>query len=173
MHELKPKRTIPIIGSINDESMEKTVKTIFDMVHEDSAEWIHLLIASGGGNVTPGLAVFDLLTSPLKLNIQTLCMGDTGSMGVIVFLAGAHRVITSHSRIYLHEMTRTFKDAIMNIAELRGEVLGMEHFRSQYVQIVASRTGKLSAETVSEFMRNERIITPSEAVEMGFAHEIV
>ena len=75
---------INIFGEIG---FDVTAKEVFDLIQEEKAEEINVIISSGGGSAFEGLMIFDALKATgKKINTQILGLG--ASAASVIFMAG-------------------------------------------------------------------------------------
>jgi ATP-dependent Clp protease protease subunit len=96
-----PPRLITLSGSI-DMGMIERVSDVLAAMNAVSRKPIAVHIASGGGMMHAGGAIYDLIRcSPAP--VTTVGFGVVASAAVIVFQAGGRRLLSPMSRIVLHE----------------------------------------------------------------------
>jgi ATP-dependent Clp endopeptidase proteolytic subunit ClpP len=140
-------------------------KESFDLVK--GAKAVRLLLNSPGGDVTAGMAMYNLLSSIReKLTVEVL--GLAASMASIVALAGKTLVMGEGSFLMIHNpWTVTWGDS----EGLRKTADVLDKFRGELLNIYVSRSGQ-SAEDVAAMMDAETWLTADESVDLGFAHEV-
>jgi len=146
-----------------------------DAIAKAKNEWITLEINSTGGDCDSGYALYDWILSRSKFQLQTVGFGQISSMAVILFLAGDYRVIGRNTIIYLHEPSREYRTGVsQNVTQMQRGTEYLSRYHELYIQLVLSRTEcKVPKDLLREWIRDEHIVTPQEAVQYGFAHEIV
>lgn len=84
--EMLSNREINCVGEINKESVQSLIMQLryLDRISDDE---ITLFINSQGGEVTSGLALYDVMMA-IKAPIRTVCIGQASSMGALLFIAG-------------------------------------------------------------------------------------
>ena len=104
--KLDPLSRIMTLGDIETEIVNEIIHNIYEINEEDvkkqSTEPIKLIINSAGGEIYSGLALIDVINTSLT-PIHTICHGSAMSMGLIVFIAGHHRVASSNATFMYHE----------------------------------------------------------------------
>lgn len=139
------------------------------------AEWdkikafaaINIRINSPGGSITDGMAIYNLIAeSREKVTCEVL--GLAASMASIIALAGSKLVMRTGSRLMIHN---PWTVALGEADDLRHEADVLDGFRSSMAAIYARASGKTTEEIVA-LMDAETWLTPEQALEMGFAHEI-
>lgn len=168
-------RHIHFAKEVNFESMKELQKELADLCVKSPTGLITLQLMCTGGNCAGGFGLYDIVMKVLKPNLQTLCSGHVGSMAVPLFLMGDTRVILPHSRIYLHELgTTPKKEARMGTTEVQLSAAVLQIQTEWYVDIIHKRIGKaMSKEKIRSMMYNEAFLTAEEAVNLGFAHQIL
>lgn len=96
-----PPRLITLAGAIDMDAVTQ-VSELLGAMNVVSRDPITINIASGGGMMSAGAALYDLIRcSPAP--VTTVGFGIVASAAVIVFQAGAIRLLAPTARIVLHE----------------------------------------------------------------------
>lgn len=128
---------------------------------------INVHINSYGGEVSEGLAIYNLLKAfPHK--VTTINDGFACSSASVVFMAGDERVMNKGSLLLIHNAW-TYVQGDAN--ELRKQADDLEKITMPSIAIYTSTTGLDEAE-IKRMMDEETWITSDEALEMGFATSI-
>lgn len=128
---------------------------------------INVHINSYGGEVSEGLAIFNALKNH-KATVRTYCDGFACSIASVIFMAGEERIMSNASMLMIHNAW-TYTSG--NAKELRKEADDLEKITK--ASINAYLTGvKISESELKEKMDDETWITPTEALEWGFASSI-
>jgi len=112
---------IVFIGESIDDDLANGV--IAQLLYLDSLNYsrIDLYINSPGGNVSAGLAIYDV-ANLIKSPIRTIGLGSVASMATILLLVGKTRVALPHTRIMLHQINSgtygTIDDFNSHLSEL-------------------------------------------------------
>ena len=140
-------------------------KEAFDLVKDKSA--IRLLLNSPGGDVTAGMAMYNLLSSVrAKLTVEVL--GIAASMASVVALAGQTLVMGEGSFLMIHNpWTVTWGDA----NDLRKTADVLAKMKGELLNIYVARSG-MAAKEIEGMMDAETWLTADEAVDKGFANEV-
>ena len=147
------------------------LKRFLDTLEEDVTD-IHVYINSGGGSVIEGWAIYDKLKISGK-KITTIGEGMVGSIATIIFMAGDYRKLHENSRFFIHNPywqpdspTPMEADDLISLGEsLQAEQKKILDFYSQ-------QTGK-AVEDLEPLMQKATDLTSTQALEMGFANEII
>lgn len=172
--EFEIERTLHWMGSVNHDSYMRITGAIKDLLVEDRDKQINLLVTSPGGPTGVAMSFFDLMRNIYRPNLQTVGSGDVDSAGVILFLAGERRLITSNTTMLLHLAGRTFDGGRRFSTADMESMLKEDSLKDwQYASVVATVSGKLSVEEVLDLMRKNTVLTATEAVELGIAHQVL
>lgn len=164
-------RRIFLTGPVTQESCASLLK---QLMYLDSCGPvpITLIISSPGGDVDSGLAVYDtirLLRSP----VRTACAGMAASMGAILFLSGAERVMLPHSRLMIHDPAfGNPESAGTRPSEVRAALDSLLECQSTIVEIIADRTG-LSKDEILAMTGKDTYLNTEKALSLHFATGIV
>ncbi|MCD8008230.1 MAG: Clp protease ClpP, partial [Clostridiales bacterium] len=136
-------------------------------IQELDVDTIEVHINSYGGEVGEALAITNaLLRHPAEVN--TFVDGFACSAATIVFMAGTHRVMSSLSNFMVHP---AWAQVTGNAEELRKQADDLDKVTENSIKTYLSRINRSREELIS-LMREERFLTPDEAVAWGFATEI-
>nr|YP_010574373.1 ATP-dependent Clp protease proteolytic subunit 1 [Halophila ovalis]UZH94384.1 ATP-dependent Clp protease proteolytic subunit 1 [Halophila ovalis] len=99
------RKRILFLGDEIDEELGNTIVGIITYLSiEDENPDIFLFINSPGGEVLPGLAIYDSVSnSPPDVN--TICMGTAASMACLILTGGAitKRIAFANGRVLMHQ----------------------------------------------------------------------
>jgi ATP-dependent Clp protease protease subunit len=161
---------IIMIGTPIDDAVAQTV--LAQMIYlesESSDKNINLYLNSPGGSITASFAIYDTIKS-LKPEITTICLGQAGGTTAILLAAGAKgkRFIQPSSCIVINRPQMpadNLQDPIAAQKELA-------RIKDLIGKTIADETN-LHPERVFALMRKDTILSAEEAVEYGFADEIL
>ena len=152
---------INIFGEIG---FDVTAKEVFDLIQEEKAEEINVIISSGGGSAFEGLMIFDALKATgKKINTQILGLG--ASAASVIFMAGDNREMGEGSLLMVHNSWSMFMG---NAKEVREQLGTLDAIDSRMTSIFTKATG-LDEAKVIELLKDETFMASDEAVELGFA----
>ncbi len=100
--QLLSKRIVFLTGEINEELACNFAKQIMLLVNDNKDKPITVIVNSGGGEVTSGLMIYDIIEA-LTTPIKTVCLGKAYSMAGVIFACGKERLITENAEVMLHE----------------------------------------------------------------------
>ncbi len=164
--------TIDIYGDItsfpwleNDVSAYNLSKKLEEL---EGVSQINVYINSYGGEVAEGLAIYNALKRH-KAKVVTYCDGFACSIASVIFAAGEERKMGEASLLMIHN---AWTIAQGNAEDFRKQADDLDKITS------ASRAAYMSVVNITEkklekLMNAETWITPQEAVDMGFATEVV
>ncbi|HUX81059.1 MAG TPA: ATP-dependent Clp protease proteolytic subunit [Candidatus Paceibacterota bacterium] len=175
MYQCSPSRTISFFDEINGKSMENLGGNLGKAVLTNDDKWISLFLCSGGGNLNPAFAIYELVRHILRPKLQTVALGQLGSIAPLLYLMGDHRVITPETTLWFHHVYQSYGEKT-RINTLTAERVGKELLlqEEKYFRIIEERTcGKTTKREARSLLRNERTLSAKDAVRLGFAHEII
>lgn len=147
------------------------LKKFLDSLETDVTD-IHVAINSGGGSVVEGWAIYDKLKTSGK-KITTIGEGMVGSIATIIFMAGDVRKLHENSRFFIHNPywqpdspTPMEADDLISL----GESLQAE--QKKILDFYSKQTGT-GIEQLEPLMQKATDLTSAQALEMGFANEII
>lgn len=110
---------------------------------------IHFYIMSPGGEISPGLAIYDTMQF-IRNDVATYCVGEASSMGAVLLAAGAKgkRFSLPSSRIMLHQPW-----TITGSSDARDlEIMSMEMNRSK--KLIYQRLHKHTGRSMEELEKD-------------------
>jgi len=128
---------------------------------------INVYINSYGGFVSEAWAIHNALKRQ-KAKIRTICEGFACSAASLIFMAGDERIMLDTSALWIHNV-QTF--AAGDYKKLQSEAEGAKKLNELGMQVYLEHVN-LSKEELAEMMDKETWISPTEALEWGFATAI-
>lgn len=95
-------REIYCVGDIDRASAHAVILQLLHLQQDDPDKEITLFINSPGGEVSSGLAIYDIMQA-VTCPVRTVCVGLAASMGALLFAAGDRREILPHGRVMIHD----------------------------------------------------------------------
>lgn len=130
----------------------------------DDADDLTVHLNSGGGIATEGAAIHALLTARSGIT-DIVVEGIAASAASLIAMAGATVTMSAGAVMMIHDPSGyTFG----NSADHSKTIEALEALATAYARVYAQKSGK-SAEECRQVMRDERWLTPQQAVEEGFA----
>lgn len=129
---------------------------------------INVYINSYGGEVAEGLAIYNALRRH-KAKVRTVCDGFACSAASVVFMAGDERVMSNASLLMIHNAwLLTAGDP----NDLRKDADDLEIINAATIQAYLNHVN-ISEDKLREMMDAETWISAADALEMGFATQVV
>ena len=163
-------REVECVGEINDESVYSLCRQLRQLQREDPDGLITMFINSPGGEVSSGLALYDVMAG-LSCPIRTVCLGTAASMASILFVAGTEREILPHERVMIHDPLRVMEGRVTAL-QLQEEGRQLMQTRETLCGILAQRTGR-TLEEIYEKTRHDTYFNAEEAVAFGLATRVI
>ena len=164
---------IEILGEISEGyNSFNNFKTKID---EAKGQDIELFINSGGGSITEGIAMADLI-STYPNSTTTTGIGLVGSIATVVLLAGKKVKMTENSFMMIH---RPWSYSIGNSEELEATAELLDKMEEKLLDIYVNAVNKRKGEEmnlrkkIKKMMAAETWMTAEEAKDFGFIDEIV
>lgn len=169
--EMLTHREIECIGEITPETVNSLISQIRYLARLDAEKEITIYINSPGGQVSSGLALYDVMQA-VPCPIRTVCMGTAASMGAILFAAGSQRDILPHGKVMIHDplMTncpggsalqlKSISESLMRTREITGQILAeLTHHTLDEIFVKTAEDTYFYAEEAVAFGLADRIIT--------------
>lgn len=129
---------------------------------------INVHINSYGGEVAEGLAIYSALRRH-KARVRTTCDGFACSIASVIFMAGDERLMSDASLLMIHNAWTSAWG--VNAADLRKLADDMDTITSASKSAYMARVS-ITEDELTELMDAETWISPTDAVDMGFATAI-
>ena len=125
---------------------------------------INVNINSYGGEVAEGLAIYNALKRhPAK--VVTRCDGMACSIASVIFMAGEERIMYDTTMLMIHH---AWTRATGNAEQLRKAADDIEFISNRSKQAYLANV-TITEEELDALLSSEKLISPSDAVEWGFA----
>ncbi len=169
--EMLMHREVECVGVINEDSVNSLILQLRYLERLDPDEEITIYINSPGGEVSSGLALYDVMKA-IRCPIRTVCVGLAASMGAILFAAGDQREMLAHSRVMIHDPLIAGSGIKGSAAYLDAQVKDLMNTRAIIAEILAAHTHR-TVEEVLEKTAKDTFFYSEEAVAFGLADKIV
>ena len=160
-------------GFFDDASFDLTKLNAF-IDENNGIEELNVFINSGGGSVTEGFAIHDRLMA-LPYTVNTIVNGMCGSIATVIFQAGkkGKRKMYANSEFFVHNpfWMPDYPEA-MEAKDLEALTEDLKRAENKIVNFYSTITGK-SAEDLKPILDRQTTLTADEAIELGFADEIM
>ena len=127
-------------------------------------------INSVGGDMYAGIAIYNRLKG-LAANVTTVNDGLAASAGSLIFMAGDTRKVNAGSNLMIHGAAG-FLYGYYQVQDLAAIKKQLEAHNRAGVNIYAEATGR-DKDTIKAMVDRETWLTGPDAVEAGFAHEVI
>lgn len=171
IYSLLLKERIVFLGTpINDQVANLVVAQLLFLDRENPEREIQLYINSPGGEIYPGLAIYDTMQM-IRAPVSTIAVGWTASLGTVLLAAGrkGRRFALPHATIHMHPAgggTRGYApDVEIQYKELK-------RMQDLLHSILSKHTGQPVQKIADDFDR-DYFMDPYQAVEYGIIDEVL
>jgi len=171
IYSLLLKERIIFLGTpINDQVANVVVAQLLFLSREDPEKPINLYINSPGGEIYPGLAVYDTMQM-IDAPISTIAVGWTASFGTLLLAAGTkgRRYALPHATIHMHPAGGGARGYAPDVEIQYKELKRMQDLLHD---LLARHTGQPREKVVDDFER-DRFFSAQQAVEYGLIDEVL
>ena len=164
---------IDILGEISESV--NSYNTVQREINNAKGKELNLVISSGGGSVTEGMAIADLIANYPEETTAT-GIGLVASIATVVLLSADKVKMTDNAFMMIH---RPWSYTMGNADELEATAELLDKMEAKLLDIytasVIKRKGKQKdlENKITEMMAAETWLTAQEALEFGFIDEIV
>lgn len=170
MNVLLNKRVVYLEGKITHTEAERIGKAIMLLNAQDESREITLYIDSNGGSVMAGLNIYDAIKHS-KAPVTGIVLKKAVSMAVIVLQACKTRKAHKHSHILIHNIKIT--NAWHKYEENLEEELEDAKFVQQNINRLLTERSGLPVEKIRKLSREETLLRPDKAKELGLIDEVI
>ena len=160
-------------ANISQDVATKLITAIEDNLRKGMSE-LHLLMASPGGSVDPGMAIYNLLRG-IPVTVSTYNYGSVDSVAGVIYCAGVRRLATPHCKFLIHGVTWTAPPSPQGITtteqQIREQLGQIETVKRNIASVIAEATGK-TLEQVAADMTSGLTLTAEGAKDYGLVHEL-
>lgn len=154
-----------------DDSMYIVLKEFMDDLNKLATyDRITFRINSVGGDADAGKAIYARIRE-MDAETTTIVDGLAASAASIIFMAGDKRQVNIGSQIMIHGASALLV-GYYNAADIKGALDMLKSYDNSLAEIYADRTGG-SKESMARMIQNTTWLSASDAVEKGFADEII
>jgi len=168
-------RTVRYVGPVTRAATERALSRIEKLLDESSEEEICLFVNSTGGPTGTAMSFFDTITTILKPRLVTLGSGDVDSSGIIIFLSGEKRYVTSRTTLLFHPAGRIFDGHTRYTVREMEAMLAEDRLKDeQYAGVIADASrGVLALADVLLMMERHTVLSADELVRLGLADAVL
>jgi len=136
----------------------------------DSTQDIYLYINSPGGEVIPGMAIYDTMQY-IKAPVATICLGQAASLAALILAAGrkGKRYALPHSRILIHQPWGGAQGQATDIEIQAKELIRIKRMINE---ILSKHTGQ-PVEKIQKDTERDYFMSPEEAKDYGLIDQII
>jgi len=171
IYSLLLKERIIFLGTpISDQVANLVVAQLLFLEREDPEKEISLYINCPGGEIYPGLAVYDTMQL-VRAPISTIAVGWTASLGTVLLAAGdkGKRYALPHATIHMHPAGGAARGYAPDVRIALNELLRVEDLIKN---LLARHTGQ-SLERLTKDFDRDYFMNAREAVEYGIVDEVL
>jgi ATP-dependent Clp protease protease subunit len=171
IYSLLLKERIIFLGTpINDQVANVTVAQLLFLDREDREKEISLYINCPGGEIYPGLAVYDTIQL-IRAPVSTIAVGWTASLGTVLLAAGTKgkRYALPHATIHMHPAGGAARGYAPDVRIQLNELLRVEDLIKE---LLAKHTGQ-SLERLTKDFDRDYFMNARDAVEYGIVDEVL
>lgn len=168
--KLLQERIIFLGGEIRDIDADHIVAQMLYLDSQDPDKDISFYINSPGGSVTAGLAIYDTMRH-INADVQTICMGQSASMGAILLAGGTRgkRLSLPSARILIHQPWGGVQGQAVDIGIQAREIVRLKRMLINYL---SEDTGKDDT-VIAKDLERDFFMSAAEAVEYGIVDRIL
>ena len=162
--QLLSQRRVFLNGRVDDKSAHGLIGKLLFLDQVDPESPIVLYINSGGGVVTSGLAIYDVMEH-VRPPVYTVCVGHAESMAAVLLSAGAkgHRYALPNARVMIHQPHHVISG---QTTEILIKSKKAERTRRSLADILRKHTHKSDAE-IADALERDTYMSAKEAVAFG------
>jgi len=171
IYSLLLKERIVFLGTpISDQVANLIVAQLLYLDREDPGREISLYINSPGGEIYPGLAIYDTMQL-IRAPISTIAVGWTASMGTVLLSAGTKgkRYALPHATIHMHPAGGYARGYAPDVEIQLNELLRMQRL----LQTLLSRHTGQPIERIAKDFDRDYFMDAQGAVEYGIIDEVL
>jgi len=171
IYSLLLKERIIFLGTpVNGQVANVIVAQLLFLDREDPEKEISIYINCPGGEIYPGLAIYDTMQQ-VQAPISTIAVGWTASLGTILLASGmkGRRYALPHATIHMHPAGGGARGYAPDVEIQARELLRMQDLLKN---LLASHTGQ-SVERITTDFDRDYFMNAQEAVEYGIIDEVL
>ncbi len=164
-------RELECVGVIDEDSVNSLILQLRYLERQDADKEITIYINSPGGEITSGLALYDVMKA-VRCPIRTVCMGLAASMGAILFASGDKREMLAHSRVMIHDPLIAGSGIRGSATYLDSQVKDLMNTRKIIAGILSEHTHR-TVEEILEKTAKDTCFYGEDAIAFGLADKII
>lgn len=148
------KRRIAVLtGKITEEGIGKVKGNLIELSLQSPEKEIILFINSPGGDMDPGLALYDLITLYLKAPVIGIVGAECNSMALFILQGCSKRIAAAHSTFLIHPVRSEDSCLIYNPATIDDFMMKIKNELRKGFQICTNILKKHSKMSLTEIGR--------------------
>ncbi|MCD6288871.1 MAG: ATP-dependent Clp protease proteolytic subunit [Anaerolineae bacterium] len=171
IYSLLLKERIIFLGTpINDQIANLIVAQLLFLDREDPEKDIQLYINSPGGEIYPGLAIYDTMQM-INAPVSTFAVGWTASMGTVLLAAGTKgkRYALPHATIHMHSAMGGARGPAPDVQIQLNELMRMQNLLQR---LLALHTGQ-PLERIQHDFERDYFMDAHAALEYGIIDHVI
>ncbi|NLT41281.1 MAG: ATP-dependent Clp protease proteolytic subunit [Anaerolineae bacterium] len=171
IYSLLLRERIIFLGTpINDQVSNLVVAQLLYLNREDPEREISIYINSPGGEIYPGLAMYDTIQI-IEAPVSTIAVGWTASLGTLILAAGSkgRRYALPNATVHMHPAGGGARGYAPDVEIAAKELLRMQ---GRLHQILARHTGQTVEQIALDFQR-DRFMSAAEALDYGLIDQVL
>ncbi len=165
-------RVILLSGGVDDRSAQRICSQLLILEAQDAKAPITLMINSGGGSVSSGFAMYDVIQG-LSAPVRTVGAGIVASMGVTLFLSVPkdRRFALPNAQYMIHQPLIS-GTVVAPASDIEINAREMIRTKDKLNHLIAEATGQPLAKVEKDTQRDYWLLA-DEAVEYGIAGKVI
>lgn len=161
---------VQYIAPINQETVARFISEVNGLVNQGFAR-VNVLLASPGGSVMHGVAVYNFLRS-IPVEIAMYNFGRIDSIAAVIFVGAEQRFAVPNSAFLIHGVSITLPNAqTFDETKLEEILLSVKKDRENIANILAERSGK-PLDFINGLMIKGATMNASQALECGLIQAV-
>ncbi len=171
IYSLLLKGRIIMLGSeINEPTANLTIAQLLYLNREDTKQPIQLYVSSPGGEVYPGLGIYDTMQQ-ISAPVNTVAVGRTASFGTVILAAGTKgmRHALPHATIHMHQPSAGTQG---QVTDMMIHVNEFQRLKADLIDIFVLHTGQ-DREVIERDTDRDIFMNAAQAVEYGLIDSVL
>jgi ATP-dependent Clp protease protease subunit len=171
IYSLLLRERIIFLGTpVNDQVANLIVAQLLYLDRENPEKEIQLYINSPGGEIYPGLAIYDTMQA-IRAPVSTIAVGWTASLGTVLLAAGneGRRFALPHATIHMHPAGGGARGYAPDVEIQYKELKRMQDL----LHVILSKHTGQTVEQIAEDFDRDFFMDAQKAVEYGLIDEVL
>lgn len=170
--ELYSNRYIFLAGEITQEKIDYTIAQILMLNAKDPDEDIYIVIDSPGGEVSSGLALYNVCKY-ISNDIVTIGVGTCASMGAFLLSSGTKgkRFAFKDCNIMYHSIISGVRGSYHDMNIYMKQTTSLQKKVNEYLKDFSH--GRLSIEEIEKMTERDLYLTPEEAIDFCLLDKVM